>query len=49
MSSKKNLSHCNGCTKGWNTCTLHQVFEDNFISESGFDYNNCKYAYKIDS
>ncbi|MCS0824872.1 DUF5651 domain-containing protein [Cytobacillus firmus] len=38
---------CNGCTRDWNTCALHQVFEDNFIPESGYDYKNCKYAYKI--
>jgi hypothetical protein len=36
---------CNGCTKDWNTCDLHQVFEDNFVPESGFDCANCKYAY----
>jgi hypothetical protein len=39
---------CNGCTKDWNTCELHQVFEDNFIPESGFNCKNCKYAYGLD-
>jgi hypothetical protein len=36
---------CNGCTKDWNTCDLHQVFDNNFVPESGFDCSNCKYAY----
>lgn len=36
---------CNGCTKDWNTCELHQVFDNNFVPESGFDCQNCKYAY----
>lgn len=39
---------CNGCTKDWNTCELHQVLDDNFVPESGFDCTNCKYAYKLD-
>lgn len=37
---------CNGCTKDWNECELHTVFEDNFIPESSFCFENCKYAYK---
>lgn len=36
---------CKGCTKNWNTCELHEVFENNFVPESGFDCTNCKYAY----
>jgi hypothetical protein len=36
---------CNGCQKDWNTCDLHQVFDNNFVPESGFDCSNCKYAY----
>ncbi|MCM3763467.1 DUF5651 domain-containing protein [Neobacillus niacini] len=36
---------CNGCTKDWNTCPLYEVFEDNFVPESGFDCTNCKFAY----
>jgi hypothetical protein len=36
---------CNGCTKNWNECQLHDVFNDNFVPESGFDCTNCKYAY----
>lgn len=39
---------CNRCTKDWNTCELYQVFEDNFVPESGFDCNNCKFAYGLD-
>jgi hypothetical protein len=39
---------CNGCTKDWNTCDLHQVFENNFVPESGFDCENCKFAYRHD-
>jgi hypothetical protein len=37
---------CNGCTKDWNTCELHQVFDNNFIPESGYDCANCKFAYQ---
>jgi hypothetical protein len=36
---------CNGCTRDWNTCNLHQVFDSNLVPESGFDCTNCKYAY----
>jgi len=39
---------CNGCSEDWNTCPLYQVFEDNFVPESGFDCSNCKYAYRLD-
>jgi hypothetical protein len=39
---------CNGCTKNWNECDLHTVFDDNFVPESGFDCTNCKFAYHID-
>ncbi|MCM3573305.1 DUF5651 domain-containing protein [Mesobacillus subterraneus] len=38
---------CNGCTKDWNTCKLHQVFDNNLVPESGFDCKNCKYAYGL--
>lgn len=38
---------CNGCTKNWNECELHQVLDDNFIPESSFNLENCKYAYKL--
>lgn len=37
---------CNGCTKDGNTCELNQVFEDNFIPESGWNCDNCKFAYR---
>lgn len=36
---------CNGCTKDGNTCELNAIFEDNFIPESGFNCENCKFAY----
>jgi hypothetical protein len=39
---------CNGCTKNWNECELHTIFDENFIPESGFDKPNCKYAYNLD-
>lgn len=38
---------CNGCTKDRNECKLYQVFEDNFVPESGFDCSNCKFAYQL--
>jgi hypothetical protein len=37
---------CQGCTKDWNQCDLHEVFNENFVPESGFDCKNCKYAYE---
>ncbi|WP_284037440.1 DUF5651 domain-containing protein [Neobacillus sp. 114] len=40
---------CNGCTKDWNTCDLYEVFEDNFVPESGFDCKNCKFAYSLEN
>jgi len=39
---------CQGCTKNWNTCDLYQIFDNNFVPESGFDCKNCKYAYSSD-
>lgn len=39
---------CDGCTKEWNECELHQVFEDNFIPESSFNFRNCKFAYSLE-
>jgi hypothetical protein len=39
---------CNGCTKDWNSCSLYQVFDNNFVPESGYDCSNCKYAYQLD-
>jgi hypothetical protein len=38
---------CNGCSKDWNECELHTVFDENFIPESGFDCGNCKYAFRL--
>ncbi|CAM4112041.1 DUF5651 domain-containing protein [Mesobacillus thioparans] len=37
---------CKGCKKDWQTCQLHQVFDNNLVPESGFDCKNCKYAYE---
>lgn len=37
--------HCNGCKKDWSTCSLYQVFDENFIPESSFNCSNCRYAY----
>lgn len=37
---------CNGCTKNRNECELYTVFEENFVPESGFNCENCKFAYK---
>jgi hypothetical protein len=37
--------NCKGCTKNGNECKLNQVFENNFIPESGFNCSNCKFAY----
>lgn len=39
--------NCNGCTKHWKGCRLHEVFEDNFIPESSWGLENCRYAYKL--
>lgn len=39
--------NCNGCTKHWEGCELHQVFEDNFVPESSWGLENCRYAYKL--
>lgn len=36
---------CQNCTLDWNTCNLHQVFDNNLVPESGFNCTNCKYAY----
>lgn len=41
--------NCNGCTKDWNTCNLHQVFDNNFVPESSYSLKNCKYAYSLDT
>ncbi|MMZ65727.1 hypothetical protein D1872_281520 [compost metagenome] len=39
---------CHGCSKDWNTCDLYEVFENNFVPESGFNCQNCKFAYSMD-
>lgn len=37
--------NCRGCKKCYTTCKLHEVFYDNFIEESGYDLESCRYAY----
>ncbi|MHC1681363.1 MAG: DUF5651 domain-containing protein [Clostridiaceae bacterium] len=37
--------NCKECKINWNECNLHEVFEENFIPESGFDHDNCKFSY----
>jgi len=38
--------HCKGCTKHHAECELHTYFEDNFVPESSWGLENCRYAYK---
>jgi hypothetical protein len=38
--------HCKGCTKHYPECELHTYFENNFIPESTWGLENCRYAYK---
>jgi hypothetical protein len=43
--SDKVLFHnCNGCTKHSSECELHQIFQDNFLPESSWGMENCRYA-----
>lgn len=37
--------NCKGCTKDWKECELHQVFEENFVPESTWNLENCRYSY----
>lgn len=37
---------CKNCNKHWSECRLHEIFQENFIPESGFNCSNCRYAYK---
>lgn len=36
---------CKGCRKHFSQCNLHEMFYNNFIHESGFNLENCRYAY----
>jgi hypothetical protein len=37
---------CAGCTKDWNSCWLHDAFENNMAPEpTGYEKPNCRYAY----
>ncbi|MCR3760398.1 hypothetical protein KYB31_15580 [Clostridium felsineum] len=38
--------NCNECNKDWKECRLHEVFENNFVPESSWGLDNCRYAYK---
>jgi hypothetical protein len=38
--------HCKGCSKNWNECELHEVFEENFVPESSWMLESCRYAYR---
>jgi hypothetical protein len=38
--------NCNGCNENWKKCELHKVLEENFVPESTWNKNNCRYAYK---
>lgn len=40
--------NCKGCIKDWKECRLHRVFEDDFVPESTWNLNNCRYAYKVE-
>lgn len=38
--------NCRNCTKDWKECELHHVFEENFVPESSWNKDNCRYAYE---
>lgn len=38
--------NCKNCSKDWKDCELHEVFEENFVPESTWNLENCRYAYK---
>lgn len=35
---------CRGCKKDWKECDLYDALDDNFIPESSWGCDNCKYA-----
>jgi hypothetical protein len=37
--------NCKNCSKDWKECELHEVFNENFVPESTWNKNNCRYAY----
>lgn len=41
--------NCKGCNKCWKDCELHTIFEDNFVPESTWNLENCRYAYQEDT
>lgn len=38
---------CQNCKKKHSTCELHDLFYENYVSESGWDMKNCRYAYSL--
>lgn len=36
---------CKGCTKNYEECNLHDVFCNNYVPESSWGLDNCRYAY----
>lgn len=36
---------CMDCKKDYGSCSLHDVFDSNFVPGSSYCMNNCKYAY----
>lgn len=37
--------NCKNCGKHWGECELYKVFDENFTPESGYDKENCRFAY----
>lgn len=38
--------YCKNCKTHFSECDLYKIFDDNFIPESGWDKENCRYAYE---
>ncbi|WIF95146.1 DUF5651 domain-containing protein [Caminicella sporogenes] len=38
--------HCKHCKKHHDSCNLYDVFVNNFVPESGWNLENCRYAYR---
>jgi len=36
---------CKGCKKHFSQCILYDIFYNNFVPESGWNLENCRYAY----
>lgn len=37
--------NCKNCHQDWSKCRLHDCFENNFVPESSWAKDNCRYAY----